>query len=57
LELVIEQVKIETKEEKEHMDRIDSGLVVAYDKIPKSTQMEELTTTQKIYQIVQTIDQ
>jgi hypothetical protein len=32
-------------------------LVIAYEKIPKSTQTTELTTTQKIDQIVQTIDQ
>jgi DNA repair exonuclease SbcCD ATPase subunit len=54
---VLEQVKLETKDEKYHMDRLEQGLVVAYDKIPKSAQTTELTTMQKIDQIVQTIDQ
>jgi hypothetical protein len=38
-------------------DRLEQGVVVAYDRIPKSTQIAEPTTTQKIDQIVQTIDQ
>jgi hypothetical protein len=57
LELVLEQVKLETKDEKDHVDRLEQGLVVAYDRIPKSTQTTEPTTMQKIDQIVQTIDQ
>jgi hypothetical protein len=57
LELVLEQVKLETKDEKYHMDRLEQGVVVAYDRIPKSAQIAEPTTTQKIDQIVQTIDQ
>jgi hypothetical protein len=57
LELVLEQVKLETKDEKDHVDRLEQGLVVAYDRIPKSTQIEEPTTMQKIDQIVKTIDQ
>jgi hypothetical protein len=57
LELVLEQVKLETKDEKDHVDRLEQGLVVAYDKIPKSAQTTEPTTMQKIDQIVQTIDQ
>jgi hypothetical protein len=36
LELVLEQVKLETKDEKDRADRIEQGLVVAYDRIPKS---------------------
>jgi hypothetical protein len=39
------------------VDRLEQGLVVAYEKIPKSAQTEELTVMQKIDQIVQTIDQ
>ena len=39
------------------MDRLENGLVVAYDKIPKSTQTIDLMAMQKIDQIVQTIDQ
>jgi len=57
LELVLEQVKIETKYEKDHVDRLEQGLVVAYEKIPKSMQTIDLTTTQKIDHIMQTIDQ
>jgi hypothetical protein len=52
LELVLEQVKVEIKDEKDHANRLDQGLAVAYEKIPKSAQSTELTTTQKIDQIV-----
>jgi hypothetical protein len=45
LELVLEQVKLETKDEKDHVDRLEQGLVVAYEKIPKSAQTTELTMT------------
>jgi hypothetical protein len=38
LELVLEQAKLETKDEKDHADRLEQELVVAYDKIPKSAQ-------------------
>jgi hypothetical protein len=55
--LVLEQAKLETKDEKDHMDRMEQELAIAYEKIPKSAQMTELTVTQKIDQIVQTIDQ
>jgi hypothetical protein len=37
LELVLEKVKVKTKYEKYHSDRIEQGLDVAYEKIPKST--------------------
>jgi hypothetical protein len=57
LELVLEQVKIETKNEKYRVDRLEQGLVVAYGKILKSAQMIEPTMTQKIDQIVKKIDQ
>jgi hypothetical protein len=57
LDLVLEQVKLETKDEKDHDDRLKKGVVVAYDRIPKSMQIAEPTKTHKIYQIVQTIDQ
>jgi hypothetical protein len=56
LELVLEQVKIETKYEKYRMDRLEKGVVVSYDKVPKSAQIEDPMTMQKIDQIVQTID-
>jgi hypothetical protein len=57
LELIFEQAKLETKEEREHVKGLEQKVVVAYEKIPKTTQMAELTTTEKIDQIVQTIDQ
>jgi hypothetical protein len=52
LELVLEKVNLETE-----YDRLEHGLVVAYDKIPKSAQITESTSTQKIDQIMKTIDQ
>jgi hypothetical protein len=33
LELVVEQVKLETKEAKEHIDRLEKGLNAAYNQI------------------------
>ena len=57
LELVLEQVNLKTKDDKYHMDRLEEGLVVAYDRIPKSAQTTERTMMQKIDHIVQTIDQ
>jgi hypothetical protein len=41
LELVIEQINIETKDEKDHIDRLEKGLAVAYEKILKSVQIVE----------------
>jgi hypothetical protein len=55
--LVFEQAKLETKEEKERMKGLEQKVVVAYEKIPKNAQTTELTATEKIDQIVQTIDQ
>jgi hypothetical protein len=57
LELILEQAKLETKDEKDHVNGLEQKVVVAYEKIPKNTQMVELTVTEKIDQIVQTIDQ
>jgi hypothetical protein len=37
LELVLEHVKIETKYEKESTDRLEQGLEISYEKIPKRT--------------------
>jgi hypothetical protein len=54
---VLEKVKLETKDKKDRADRLKQGLVVSYDRISKSTQTVELTTTQKIDHIVHTIDQ
>jgi hypothetical protein len=57
LGLVLEQVKLETKDEKDHADRLEQGVVAAYNRISNSAQITEPTTTQKIDHIVQTIDQ
>jgi hypothetical protein len=43
--LVLEQAKIETKDEKYHMNRLKKKLTVAYEKIPKNVQMDELMLT------------
>jgi hypothetical protein len=50
--LVLDQVKFETREEKYRVDRLEQGLVVAYEKIPKSVQITEPMTMQKIDQIL-----
>jgi hypothetical protein len=39
------------------MKGLEKKVVVAYEKIPKTAQTTELTVTEKIDQIVQTIDQ
>jgi hypothetical protein len=44
LELVLEQVKLETKDEKYCTDRLKQWVVVAYDMIPKSAQIADPTT-------------
>jgi hypothetical protein len=48
LELVLEQVNLEIKDEKDRTDRLEQGVVVAYDRIPKIMQIAEPKTTQKI---------
>jgi FtsZ-binding cell division protein ZapB len=57
LELVVEQVKLETKEEKECTDRMKHGLKVAYNFIPDNAQTSEKSVEEKINLIVQTINQ
>jgi hypothetical protein len=57
LELVLEQDKIDTKDEKDRTDRLEKELDVAYEQIPKTVKMEKLTVTQNIDRIVQTNDQ
>jgi hypothetical protein len=37
--------------QKYHVDRLEQGLVVAYDKIPKSVQITEPMTTQKLIRL------
>jgi hypothetical protein len=48
LELVLEQVKIDKKDKKYHTDRLEQGLAISYERIPKSMQIAEPTTMQKI---------
>ena len=43
--MVIEHAKLEIKDEKYHVDRMEQELVVAYEKIPKSAQTIELMVT------------
>jgi hypothetical protein len=54
---VLEQVKLKTKDEKDCADRLEQGLIVSYDGIPKRSQITKLMMMQKIDQIVKTIDQ
>jgi hypothetical protein len=48
LELVVEQVKLETKEEKECTNRMEQGLTVVYNRIPDSTQAENRSAEEKL---------
>jgi hypothetical protein len=45
MELIFEQAKLDTKEERECMKGLEKKLVVAYEKILKTAQTDELTTT------------
>jgi len=46
--LVLEKFNLETKNEKDHVDRLEKGLALSYDIIPKREQIEEPMTMQKI---------
>jgi hypothetical protein len=52
LELVFEQAKLDTKEEKERVKGLEQKVVVAYEKIPKNKQTAELMATKNIDHIV-----
>jgi restriction endonuclease len=52
MELVFEQAKIETKEEREHVKGLEQKVVIAYEKIPKNTQIAKLIATENIDWIV-----
>jgi hypothetical protein len=56
LELVVEQVKFETKEEKERADKIEQGVTTVYNHLPDSMQAESPSTEEKLNNISQTID-
>jgi hypothetical protein len=55
--LIYEQAKLETQEEREHVNGLEQKVVGTYEKIPKTTQRDELTAVEKIDQIAQEIDQ
>jgi predicted nucleic acid-binding Zn-ribbon protein len=55
LELVVEQVKLET-EEKKHANKMEQGLTTVYNHIPDSAQAIERSTEENIHLITQTID-
>jgi hypothetical protein len=46
--LIYEQAKIENQEERERMNGLKQKVVRTYEKIPKTAQRVELTTTEKI---------
>jgi hypothetical protein len=48
LEIICEQAKFETQEERERMNGLERKVTATYKKIPKTTQRDELTTTEKI---------
>jgi len=54
---VFKKVNIDTKDEKDRMDRLEQGVATAYDRILNSMQIAKSTTAQNIDHIVQTIDQ
>jgi hypothetical protein len=45
LELVLEKFKIQTKDKKDRVDRLEQGVAATYDRIPKSAQITEPMTT------------
>jgi hypothetical protein len=56
LEIICEQAKFETQEEREH-EWIGAKVAGTYEKIPNIAQRDELTAAEKIDQIAQAIDQ
>jgi hypothetical protein len=57
LEIICEQDKFETKEERERRNRLEQKVAGTYEKIPNIVQKDELTAAEKIDQISQEIDQ
>ena len=57
LELVVSQVKLETKEENKCVERLEQGLITMYNRITNNTQAIEKSTVENIDLIVHTIDQ
>jgi hypothetical protein len=57
LEIICEQAKFETQEERECMNGLEQKVAGTYEKIPNTTQRDVLTVVEKIDQIAQEIDQ
>jgi hypothetical protein len=57
MELIYEQAKLETQEERECMNGLEQKVVRTYEKIQKTAQSEELIAVEKIDQITQEIYQ
>ena len=57
LEKVYEQAKLETREEKEHKNELEQRVGGVFEKLPNTTQGNELPVVGKIDQIAQAIDQ
>jgi hypothetical protein len=53
---MLEQVKFETKEEKECADKIEQGVTTVYNHLPDNAQVESPSIEEKLNQISQTID-
>jgi hypothetical protein len=57
LEIICEQAKFETQEERKRMNGLEQKVAGTYEKIPTSVQRDALTAVEKIDQIAQAIDQ
>jgi methionine synthase II (cobalamin-independent) len=57
LEIVYEQAKSETQEERERIKGLEQKVAGTYEKIPQAAQRDEITAAEKIDQIAQAIDQ
>jgi hypothetical protein len=57
LEIICEQAKFETQEEREHRNRLEQKVAGNYEKIPNIEKNDELIAVEKIDQIAQAIDQ
>jgi hypothetical protein len=57
LEIVYEQAKSETQEERERIKGLEQKVAGTYEKIPQATQRDEIIAAEKIDRIAQEIDQ
>jgi DNA-directed RNA polymerase specialized sigma54-like protein len=56
LELVVEKVKLETQEEKQHTDNLEKKLKEVFTRIPDNTQAAMSNAKEQIQIIVQTLE-